>query len=37
MVDQMKCSVPKVAEKIIQVMDDYDLVLEPMVTWGSPI
>jgi hypothetical protein len=23
--------------QIIQVMDDHDLVLKPMVTWGSPI
>ena len=23
--------------QIIQVMDDHELVLKPMVTWGSPI
>ena len=22
---------------IIQIMDDHDLILKPMVTWGSPI
>ena len=23
--------------QIIQIMDDNDLILKPMVTWGSPI
>ena len=32
------CGFPKIgAPQIIQVMDDHDLVLKPMVTWGTPM